>query len=289
MFRTARRLLTRSLLPTFLLFSLMPGPAVRAETQTAASVFAQLENRYQLAIHYQNIANDFYSDWRLPPISARVEAVKPEDLPALQKILDEALSAYPPTVIKSNLKLIGLAQRIYFYQELYGATYAYYEATDEGPVKSDVFLAAFSDEKDFDMHTYVLDSFHHEFSSILMRNYPFPEKAWRAANPKTFVYVHENAEIPGLEALKEGHYNDTSEELYQGGFLTQYATSSLEEDFNIFTGMAFSQPEATLKLAAKYATVRRKLQLWREYYLSIDPAFAKTRIFEYYASQPLKP
>src|ERR1700679_2193468 len=50
----------------------------------------------------------FPAEWRPPPISARCNAIDMSDLPRAMMILTNAISKYPPNVIKSNVDAVYL-------------------------------------------------------------------------------------------------------------------------------------------------------------------------------------
>lgn len=263
----------------------LPLQAAEAESSVLAArddIFAELKRDYRIEIVYQNLTQTFHPGWLQPPINVKVEALKPSSLPDVLFALEQALAAYPPAVITHNLRLIGLAEQLSFYNQVYGATYVHYSVLDEQglPYKSDLFLGTFSNLPDFDLRPSLLNLFHHEFSSVLFKNYAFPEKAWLAVNPPDFAYGQ-----GGLQALKQGdNPHTTSEVQYQAGILTRYSMASLEEDINIFSGMAFSEPKKLLSLCQKYPRLSSKLKLWIEFYLSIDADFGKTQLFRDYAA-----
>lgn len=265
------------------------GSALTADARRLAEqdLFAELERDYRIEIVTHNLSDSFHPGWLEPPINVRVEPVKPASLPDALFVLQRGLAAYPPAVVSRNLRLIGLAERMQFFGQVYGATYVHYTVPDEQglPYKSDLFLGVFSEMADFDVRPYLLDVFHHEFSSVLFKNYPFPEKAWRAVHGPGFVYDNEGRQHGGRDALSQGDPQETSEALYGAGFLKRYARATLEEDFNVFSGMAFSAPQALLRLCRKHPRLSRKLTLWLGFYRSIDPEFAGTELFRTYAAQ----
>ena len=108
---------------------------------------------------------------------------------------------------------------------------------------------------------YIEGVFHAEFSSILLRNHAgrFDAAAWNALNPEGFAYGKS-----GVAAIKTGQASTLSAADFQArGFVNQYATSTLENDFNaivigLFTGgRDFQlQMQASPALVAKAAIVK---------------------------------
>lgn len=249
-----------------------------------SSPFKDLEERYFLHVEYKNILSTVHESWLQAPSKMRAEPLEAKDIPLVHKVLQKAFAEYPDKVIQKNIKLIGVAKKIYMYDLLYGATYAYFgePGVSKASIRSDIYMGLENLDKDVEMDAYLSDSFHHEFSSILLNEYDFPEEAWRKVNPKGFKYTHEESAVPGLEALKNKEFDQADDEMKAQGFLSEYAKASLEEDFNIFTGVAFVYPEWMFELAQKYESLNKKLHLWLKFYLSIDPDFAGKRVFKFY-------
>ena len=57
------------------------------------------------------------------------------------------------------------------------------------------------------------------------------------------------------------------------GFLAEYATSSPEEDFCVYSEMILGADEEFARIMNRHNAVKKKYAIWRRYYLSIDPAF----------------
>lgn len=250
------------------------------------NIFASIEKKFTIPIEYNNLEKTYPEYWLEKPINAKVELLNlknNEELLKIQKALEDALSAYPLSLLKKNLRSIGIANKLFFYDTPYGATY-----TKTLP-KNSLYLSV-DTENNMDIYHYVLDSFHHEFSSILMIKYPFPEQTWRQSNPSDFVYRYEHEKNPGLEAIKN-NMSDTStpnsENLHSKGFLSEYSMTSVQEDVNVFSGVIFIYPEWMLSLSKKNPPIKKKLKIWLQYYLSIDSTFIKTKLFKYFKDNGL--
>jgi hypothetical protein len=79
-------------------------------------------------------------------------------------------------------------------------------------------------------------TFHHEFSSILWRNFKFlfDEKSWLANNDS----IHYGKS--GKDAIKTGKDSKHFDfELNKRGVLAEYSMASLEEDVNVFAENLF--------------------------------------------------
>lgn len=239
-----------------------------------------LAQRYDVHIVSHNLEQVFPAYWLEAPILATYEPVLDAALPALCGFVEEALDKYPVSLIRRNLKQIGLAKRLYFYGSFYGATY-----TESGPDRGSLFLSQESTSPDADTRDYIMDSVHHEFSSLLMKKYPFPMQQWRQANTADFAYAFEDKANPGLEAMRSGQDKLKDDALFAQGFLSAYAMSSVEEDFNVFSGVAFLYPDWMIELAQAHEPLRNKLVVWLDFHLAIDAAFKDTPVFQKYLAQ----
>jgi len=61
--------------------------------------------------------------------------------------------------------------------------------------------------------------------------------------------------------------------VYSKGFLTKYAMSNLENDFNVMAEQVFTNPKRLKILIQQYPIIKKKYILLREFYLGIDPKF----------------
>lgn len=276
----------RGWIAVFFVFLFFTGCSAQSKTDDKGtkSLYLELEKKYGISIVFEQLEKKFPAYWLEPPILVTYEPLVFQDLSEIYKPIKDALSQYPSNVIKKNLRYIGLAKKLYFYGAFYGATY-----TQTDPERNSIFLSKDSDSVNLNSYEYIFDSIHHEFSSILMKRYPFPEAEWRQANTKTFRYKYEDQKIPGLEAMKNQEHLQKEESPFVRGFMSDYGMSSLEEDVNVFSGVLFAYPDWMIDLASKHAIIRKKIVIWLKFYTSIDPAFNNTPLFKKYASKGLKP
>ena len=229
--------------------------------------FRVLEAEYEkkIRIHFTADEDLLPKSWRRVTINGKITGISDAELRRFPQLLRKALSRYPKSVITKNLKRIVLLESISFYGLEYGATYS----TDTIYLSSKGRDLGYTDR-------YLIDGFHHEFSSILFRNYRFPSRRWEMCNPSHFSYTGS-----GVDALRHGQTSlEGSEDLYWDGFLAGYSVSALEEDYNVYSGIAFSQPERLRQLIREYPRVREKFFVWLEFYRSIDPYFTQARVLE---------
>ncbi|PIQ29066.1 hypothetical protein COW36_18275 [bacterium (Candidatus Blackallbacteria) CG17_big_fil_post_rev_8_21_14_2_50_48_46] len=241
--------------------------------------FSRLEETIPIQIEFRHPERVIYPDWFKAPFFAKFETLdRASALPVCEALLI-SLEAYPPKLLRQNLRTVALFKKLVFYEQIYRASYLY----DPEQKRGDLMIATLSFREDLDIPLWVVDSFHHEFSSVLIQKYPFPEKAWRKANPSDFQYTLEAEDSPGVEALKKGFGTAEEEALLEMGFLSQYATASFEEDLNFYAGQLFSVPAHLLELAQTYPVIGKKVKILLQFYLSLDAEFIKTAVFQKFA------
>lgn len=202
----------------------------------------------------------FPSSWTVREISASASSLPPEEVPRSLTALDRAMDKYPVSLLQRNLKRVYVLSRLAFYGVPYGGT----NSADT------VYLA--NGGKDFGFtDRYLEESFHHEFSSILLRNYPgiFDRRAWLAANPPGFKYLGD-----GTKAVRSGQASTkTSRRWQMDGFLAQYATASLEEDFNMIAEALMTGSQEFWSAVDQSPRLKQKVEVAVRFYSSLSGTF----------------
>jgi hypothetical protein len=225
----------------------------------------------------------FHPSWKNPPVSVRAEALSHHDKKFVITALKKALSIYPPSFVSKHIGAIVLLKKFSLYGYGYGGTYTVFKT----PGYNLLYLSK-GKVSDEDFVNQFIDSFHHEFSSVLMQMHNFPEKEWRAVNGKSFKYNYEGEESPGFKALQNDDISsEFSIHMVRHGFLSEYAMSGIEEDFNVFAAVALKDPEWMSELAVDHPKIHQKLQLMLNFYLKIDKGFAKSEPFKFYQAKGL--
>src|ERR1700741_38275 len=156
------------------------------------SVFSQsvTDPRTGIAIVFTEEENMFPASWYGDEISGKGLSLDTAEYARSEKMILKALSKYPVKVITNNLKKIYVLHSIQFYAQTFGGT----NSNDVVYVGNKGVQMGYTDE-------YLEQTFHHEFSSVLLRKHPsyFDEEKWKAANSKDFSYG-----AGGVEALKSG-------------------------------------------------------------------------------------
>jgi hypothetical protein len=206
-----------------------------------------------IPIYWKAKGNFYPSSWLDPPISGTAVSLEKTQLQRGIDLVSKAIEKYDKDILAKNLKKIYLFKNINFYGVNYGGT----NSNDAVYMTIQANHSGYTD-------TYIESTFHHELSSIFLRNYPscFKKKSWLKVNGKDFEYGK-----GGMEAIKAGEVSFQYEAKYhERGFLNQYGVSALEEDFNTFSQDYMMGEEKLTKAAQKYPLVRKKLNLIKKFY-----------------------
>ena len=164
-----------------------------------------------------------------------------------------ALAAYPARMVRPRLKKIVVVKILRVGGMRYGGTY-----------RDKVLYLAAGDHPNLDLTR----AFHHEFSSLLMKSAPFPDKAWQAIHDSGPVYGK-----GGRWAIYMGRTGVGTVDLYRKGFFRPYALADLENDFNVFSDTAMTYPHWARTMAARYPRLGQKWKTWCAFLKSLDKAF----------------
>lgn len=207
----------------------------------------------------------FPRSWTQPPINAKGVPIDKSEIARSKQVLQGALGKYPAVMLKKELRAVYMLRDMFFYEVAYGGT----NTTDALYLCNNGKQAGYSD-------LYIEQSFHHEFSSILYRNYPlyFDESAWKNAHIAGFDY---NDPENGVGAIRN---NESSQELdtalCRKGFLTQYSMSGIENDLNTVAQNLFAPSAGFWDIADRYPRIRTKVTLLIAFYKRIHPGFTET-------------
>ncbi len=205
----------------------------------------------------------FPSAWNVREISPVASSLEAGEVNRSFSILDRAMEKYPEGLLKRNLKRVYVMRRLSFYGVPYGGT----NSSDT------IYLANAGREMGF-TDRFLEESFHHEFSSILLRNYPslFDRRAWLQANPPGFKYLGD-----GTMAVRSGTASTkASPRLQADGFMAQYATASIEEDFNMVAEALLSGNSDFWKAVQNSPRLRQKADVAIRFYNALSGSFNET-------------
>lgn len=235
---------------TFLYLFLLTSPA----DTTINGI--KVEFNYSLSI--------FPSSWQVAPINARAENMPRSEIIRTKSIISDALSKYPLALLKQELTGVYFVRTMRFYDVAYGGTNS----------ENSVYISNDGVKMGYTAN-YIEQTFHHEFSSILLRNHSgFLDTAeWKKANDPGFDYNDPENGVGSIRKNQSSQDLDTI--LTQQGFLTQYSLSSLENDINTVAQNIFCPSNDFWLITEKYPRIKRKVKLLIAFYNRINPVFTE--------------
>lgn len=209
------------------------------------------------------IEPDMFPDsWLTERINASAESLENSQFSRSLQIILSAMRKYPPTVLRNNLEKIYVVRELRYFNITAGGT----NSLNKVYVTNNGETAGYTDD-------FIEKTFHAEFSSILLRNNPeaFIESEWNEVNPLNFQY-----DQGGVAAIKAGADSTEFDPAYLfEGFLSEYSTSSLENDFNIFAQYIFTGSDSFWQLIETNSKIQRKLAIMIDFYRTSDPLFTE--------------
>ena len=206
----------------------------------------------------------FPIEWQQSPINADASIIDNRETVRCKQLTIKALDKYPAEMLRLNLKAVYWLKKMSFYGVGYGGT----NSTNAVYLTNDGATLGYTDN-------YLEQTFHHEFSSILFRNYPslFDSMAWKTVNEKNFNY---NDPEDGVGAIRNtASSQDLDTAICRRGLLTQYSMSSIENDVNTFAQNLFAASEGFWEMVEKYPRIRLKVYLLIKFYNKINPLFTE--------------
>ena len=206
----------------------------------------------------------FPESWRPEPISGSGHPIDRSEIQRSKVIIVKALSKYPDIIFESNLKSVYFLKDMRFYNVGYGGT----NSSDAVYLTNQGRSQGYTDK-------YLEQTFHHEFSSILFRNYPsfLDTNAWKGANAFNFTY---NDPENGVGAIRN---NQSSQELDSvlclKGVLTQYGGSGIENDVNTFAQNLFCPEKNFWNYVDRFPRIKQKTNLLIGFYGKISTIYTE--------------
>lgn len=218
----------------------------------------------QVKVVFNYSADNFPVDWRNDRIDAQGQQIAVDEIPRSKRIAVRALNKYSTTLLGYNLKGLYFLKTMKFFGVSFGGT----NSLDALYLTNNGIALGYTDN-------YIEQTFHHEFSSILFRNYVsyFDTTAWKKANDPTFDY---NDPESGVGAIRNGRSSqvlDTA--LAKYGFMTEYAMSSLENDLNTLAQNLFLPEQGFWNIVDKYPKIKTKMQLLVAFYNKLDDRYTE--------------
>ena len=200
--------------------------------------------------------------WQPSPINAGGETIAVGEMQRCKAIMLKALSKYPMAALEKDLKVVYFLKTMKFYDVGYGGT----NSTDALYLTNNGVPLGYTD-------LYLEQTFHHEYSSILYRNYSsfMDEKDWKKANVAGFDYSDPENGVGAIRNNQSSQDLDTA--LCKKGFLTQYSLSGIENDINTFAQNIFSPSAGFWEIVDKYPRIKKKVKILTDFYNKIDDLF----------------
>lgn len=178
-------------------------------------------------------------------------------------ILKKALSKYPPDLIKNTLTEVFI-----------GGPYTENDAVIVGMYEKSKIYLFYNHKWGDNTPLFLEQTFHHEFSSILIKKYNFPAFDWLKLNPPDFFYIINPKKIDKY-MNSVGSYAAT-ESMLKDGVVSAYGMVNAENDVNTYAETIFTQPEIMKHYIASYPVIAKKYKMLKHFYLSISPEFEKS-------------
>lgn len=205
----------------------------------------------------------FPASWRVSPINAYGENILSEEIQRTRSVAIKALNKYPVALLR-NIKAVYFLKQMRFFDVFYGGTNSH----DMLYLVNNGISQGYND-------IYLEQTFHHEFSSILFRNFPslFDTTTWKNANHPGFTY---NDPENGVGAIRNSLSSQQLDSLLcSKGVLTQYGGSSIENDVNTFAQNLFVPEKNFWLYADRYPRIKKKTGLLIIFYNKINPLFTE--------------
>lgn len=234
------------------------------------AAFEPISSKYGIKVVYE-IGDDYFSPLKNqpfpvgPPRYSKIKPIRHRVLMQYPYFLQRAFDKYPVNVIKNHLSAIYFAREIDIAGRKAGGTY--------DPFRRIIYLVD-NGEKNDDQ---AMSTFHHEFSSLLIKSHSFWINLWTDHLPKDFKYLDDIYET--WKEVEEAGKTFTGNNCYELGFVTDYGLTNLENDFNEYSEMIFTYPQMFKKIMDQYPRVRGKFLVWLEFYQKIDPIFTEEYLF----------
>lgn len=199
----------------------------------------------------------FPAIWRGGAIDARATALSPAELRRSLAALQRAAGRYPQALIRQHLEAVVLVERLEYRGIRAAGTNSQNRVYLANRGRANGYTDAFLEQV-----------FHAEFSSVLLRAHAhrFDADAWNGLNPVGFTYG-----VSGVDAVRQGRAGQGQDAaLLAAGFLNQYATSTLENDFNAVVIALMTEGEIFNRQRRLNPTLDAKAKLVEAFYANLD-------------------
>jgi hypothetical protein len=207
----------------------------------------------------------FPESWRTAPINAAGRQMDRSEIQRSKAIMINSLNKYPELLLEYNLKSVYFLKDMKFYDVNFGGT----NSSDALYITNQGVSLGYTDK-------YLEQTFHHELSSILFRNYPsfLDTNAWKAANIPGFIY---NDPENGVGAIRNNQSSQSLDTfLCRKGLLTQYAGSGIENDVNTIAQNLFTPEPEFWACVDRFPRIKKKVELLINFYNRINAMYTES-------------
>ncbi|PCH60022.1 MAG: hypothetical protein COC05_05470 [Gammaproteobacteria bacterium] len=229
-----------------------------------------LNAHYGVRITTDLTPDDYRPEWldddtgQLATGSKIVLTSNADDFARFVRLITPEIKRYAPALIRQHLTRVYCLDKLTLYDAPFGGTY--------NIAQSSLYLL---NKNDFSLSSWMKETFHHELSSMLMKKQGFDEGAWRQAAGLAFRYQQD--ENPWFQWMYLRGYVDPVADttvFFKRGLLRHYSETGVENDFNSYAQFVFMRPDTMQSLIAQYPPIARKYQVFKDFYLGIDPGLA---------------
>jgi len=220
--------------------------------------FSKIATKYGVPILYEYDYTTYFADTLLQRnCTIQLGASNPnlQNGWMIAETIEEFLSRYPKELLRNNVRNIHLLTDLFCNNIPYGGT-----VSEKGIY---VEVQGHTDR------VWLLDALHHEFSSMLIRRNGFS--------------LYKFSEISGRDKYNTGIEQNclrfsncrgnTDTYLYERGFLKKYATTSYENDVNIYAEYMFAHEKELKLLASRYPLIDKKYKFLKDFYEKLGVKF----------------
>ncbi len=200
----------------------------------------------------------FLEEMAAPPVNAYATSLCRQEYAdrSIAAVLN-GLAKYPDSILASNLEAVYLVSRLEIYDTVVGGT------VDKSAQR--VYIAGASSS------CWMERMFHHEFSSILRYRHPWNISQWVSENPKDFTYGND-----AIAAIQHQVSGELDPQLAEDGFLTEYSTTSLENDFGTYAEYHLFPESLLWEMVNTYLRAYRKSALLIDFYHTLHSQYTYT-------------
>jgi hypothetical protein len=200
--------------------------------------------------------------WQAPDAAVEFTPIREDEAAAISDAARRALACYPTELLSASLERVYLVGSI---------RYAGHRSVGLYHNKC-IYISTTTLQGTWNPR-YMAGTMHHELSSVLLQHFRdrFPLDAWMAANPAGFSYINKPTSEIDLSTIK----NIFVPELAKIGFLSPYAQTNIENDFNIVACALFHNDDGLWQYVAISPALATKIRLAISFYSSIHPSFTE--------------